>query len=88
MTEEKNQTARIELPGLDEATATAPILPHISVQLINAGLEQVKKNMADIDEQIKKVTEQLQQLQFSKVASMAQNNLLNELRTKILASEK
>lgn len=72
---------RVELPIVTEQD---PLKKHISILLITDGLKQVEKNLSEQETNIKNYTEQLQQLQNMRIASMAQRNLLKELQSKIL----
>lgn len=73
-------TQRIELPTV---TDTAPEQKHVSLLLIEDGLRQAELNLAEQDNNIRKYTEQLQQLQAMKIATTAQKNLLTELIKRI-----
>ena len=75
---------KIELPGVVEPE---PEKQHISVTLINDGLKQAEANVADQEATIKKLTDQLNQLQMQRIAAIAQKNLLVELLKKITEIE-
>jgi hypothetical protein len=75
---------KIELPGVVEPE---PEKKHISVTLINDGLKQADANLAEQENTIKKLSEQLNQLQAQRIASIAQKNLLVELLKKITELE-
>jgi hypothetical protein len=75
---------RIELPGVVE---TEPEKQHISITLINDGLKQAETNLTDQEATIKKLTDQLNQLQMQRIAAIAQKNLLVELLKKITEIE-
>jgi hypothetical protein len=72
--------SKVELPVVTESN---PIKKHISLMLISDGLKQAEKNLAEQEANIKKYTEQLQQLHSMRIASMAQKNLLEELAGRI-----
>jgi hypothetical protein len=71
---------RIELPGVVE---TKPESKHISLILIADGLRQAESNLVEQENNIRKLTDQLNQLQSMRIASIAQKNLLSELDKKI-----
>lgn len=75
---------KIELPGVVESE---PEKQHISITLINDGLKQAEANVADQEATIKKLTDQLNQLQMQRIAAIAQKNLLVELLKKITELE-
>jgi hypothetical protein len=72
--------SKVELPVVTESN---PIKKHISLMLISDGLKQAEKNLAEQEANIKKYTDQLQQLHSMRIASMAQKNLLEELASRI-----
>ena len=72
---------RVELPIVTEKD---PLKKHISILLITDGLKQVEKNLSEQETNIRNYSEQLQQLQNMRIASIAQRNLLKELQAKIL----
>jgi hypothetical protein len=72
--------SKVELPVVTEPN---PTKKHISLMLIADGLKQAEKNLSEQEANIKKYSEQLQQLQAMRIASMAQKNLLQELQTRI-----
>jgi hypothetical protein len=71
---------RIELPGVVE---TKPESKHISLILIADGLRQAESNLVEQENNIRKLTDQLNQLQSMRIATIAQKNLLSELDKKI-----
>lgn len=78
-------TQKIELPGV---LATEPEKTHISITIINDGLKQAEVNLTELETSIKKLTDQIGQLQAQRIAMTAQRNLLLELQTKITEIEK
>jgi hypothetical protein len=72
---------KIELPIVTEEN---PETTHISLLLIEDGLKQANLNLAEQEANIKKLSEQLTQLQSMRIASFAQKNLLVDLKAKIL----
>jgi hypothetical protein len=78
-------TNRVELPGTVEP---APENKHISLVLIADGLAQAEVNIEEQEGNIRKLSEQLTQLQNMRIASIAQRNLLINLRDKIVELEK
>ena len=75
---------RVELPVVTEAT---PENKHVSLLLIADGLRQAEANLKQQEENIRKLTEQLNNLQNMRIASMAQRNLLIELEKRITELE-
>lgn len=75
---------RIELPVVTETEVESK---HVSLLLIADGLKQTEANLKAQEENIRKFTDQLQQLQNMRIATMAQKNLLQELEKKILELE-
>jgi hypothetical protein len=71
---------RIELPGVVETNVESK---HISLILIADGLKQTEANLIEQENNIRKLTEQLNQLQSMRIATFAQKNLLSELDRKI-----
>jgi len=71
---------RVELPGVID---TEPESKHISLVLIADGLRQSEINLKEQEENIKKFTEQLNNLQGMRIATTAQRNLLLELEKRI-----
>jgi hypothetical protein len=76
--------SRVELPIVTE---TETEQKHVSLLLIADGLRQAEKNLAEQEENIRKYTEQINQLQQMRIASIAQKNLLSELEKKIIELE-
>lgn len=76
---------KIELPGVVDAQ---PETKHISLVLITDGLKQAETNLAEQENNIRKLTDQLNQLQGMRIATIAQKNLLSELEKKIIELEK
>ena len=70
----------VELPIVTE---TDPEKKHVSLLLIADGLRQAEKNIAEQESNIKKFSEQVNQLQNVRIASIAQRNLLLELEKRI-----
>ena len=75
---------RVELPVVTE-TETAQ--KHISLLLIADGLKQAETNISEQETNIRKLSEQLQQLQSMRIASIAQKNLLQDLQSRIIELE-
>lgn len=75
---------RVELPVV---TGTEVESKHVSLLLIEDGLKQTEANLKAQEENIKKFSDQLQQLQNMRIATIAQKNLLQELEKKILELE-
>jgi hypothetical protein len=74
-------TDRVELPIVTEEN---PETTHVSLLLIEDGLKQANVNINEQESNIRKLTEQLTQLQSMRIASIAQKNLLTDLKAKIL----
>lgn len=74
-------SSRVELPVVTE---TETEQKHISLMLIADGLKQAEANISEQENNIRKYTESLQQLQNMRIASIAQKNLLLELQKKIV----
>lgn len=72
---------RVELPVVTEEN---PGDKHISLLLISDGLRQAEANLAEQENNIKKLSDQLNQLQSMRIASTAQRNLLRDLEAKII----
>ena len=72
---------RVELPIVTEEN---PEATHISLLLIEDGLKQANVNISEQEANIRKLTEQVNQIQSMRIASIAQKNLLADLKTKIL----
>jgi F0F1-type ATP synthase membrane subunit b/b' len=75
---------KIELPGVVEVE---PEKTHISITLINDGLKQAEANLTEQEAALKKLTDQMTQLQAQRIAMAAQRNLLLELLKKITEVE-
>lgn len=71
---------RVELPVVTETEVEKK---HVSLLLIADGLKQAETNLSEQENNIRKLTEQINQLQAMRVASMAQRNLLLDLQQKI-----
>jgi hypothetical protein len=71
---------RVELPVVTEAD---PEAKHVSLLLVADGLRQTETNLKEQEANINRLTEQLQQLQNMRIATIAQRNLLIELEKKI-----
>lgn len=76
---------RVELPVVTEEN---PETTHISLLLIEDGLRQADININEQEANIRKLSEQLTQLQSMRIASIAQKNLLADLKSKILEFSK
>lgn len=75
---------RVELPVVTE---TNPESTHVSLLLVADGLRQTETNLKEQEANINRLTEQLQQLQNMRIATIAQRNLLTELEKKIIELE-
>lgn len=75
---------QVELPIVTEAETEDK---HISLLLIADGLKQADANLQAQEENIRKFSEQLQQLQNMRIATTAQKNLLLELQKRIIELE-
>lgn len=75
---------KIELPGVIDVK---PETKHISLVLIADGLKQAETNLSEQENNIRKLTDQLNQLQSMRIATIAQKNLLIELEKKITEIE-
>jgi hypothetical protein len=78
-------TPRVELPVV---TATETDSQHISLLLIADGLRQTEINLKEQEENIRKFTDQINNLQNLRIATTAQKNLLIELQKRIIELEK
>lgn len=78
-------TSRVELPIVTE---TETETKHVSLLLIADGLRQAETNLREQEDNIKKYTEQISNLQAMRIASTAQKNLLTELERRIIELEK
>lgn len=73
-------SGKVELPIVTE---TETDKQHISLLLIADGLKQVEANLQEQEANIRKLSEQLSNLQQMRIATTAQKNLLIELDKKI-----
>ena len=78
------ETQKVELPLVTPEVVNDK---HISILLIEDGLRQVETNLKEQEDNIGKLSEQLQRLQAMRIATTAQQNLLNELLRKITELE-
>ena len=78
-------TPRVELPIV---TATETENKHVSLLLIADGLRQTEQNLKEQEDNIRKFTEQVNNLQNLRIATTAQKNLLLELQKRIVELEK
>jgi len=76
--------SRVELPIVTE-TETAD--KHVSLLLIADGLRQSETNLVEQEANIRKLSEQVNQLQNMRIATIAQKNLLTELQQRIIELE-
>jgi hypothetical protein len=76
---------RVELPIVTEEN---PESTHISLLLVADGLKQADVNINEQEANIRKLSEQLSQLQSMRIASIAQKNLLVDLQAKIIEFSK
>ena len=74
---------KVELPIVTETEPTK----HISLLLVADGLRQADQNLAEQEANIRKYSEQLQNLQNMRIATIAQKNLLVELQKRIVELE-
>ena len=75
---------KIELPVVTETDTDSR---HVSLLLIADGLKQADVNLSEQEANIRKLSEQLQQLQSMRIASIAQKNLLQDLQARIVELE-
>ena len=75
---------RVELPIVTETETTSK---HVSLLLIADGLRQAETNLSEQEANIRKLSEQLAQLQNMRIATIAQRNLLIELEKRIVELE-
>lgn len=75
---------RVELPIVTETETTSK---HVSLLLIADGLRQAETNLTEQETNIRKLSEQLSQLQNMRIATIAQKNLLTELEKRIIELE-
>lgn len=71
---------KVELPVVTE---TETDKQHISLSLIADGLRQAEVNLQEQEDNIKKFSEKVNNLQQMRIATIAQRNLLAELDKKI-----
>ena len=76
--------SRVELPVVTE---TETENKHVSLMLIADGLRQTDTNLREQEANIQKLSEQLNQLQNMRIATIAQKNLLAELQKRIVELE-
>ena len=74
---------KVELPVVTETAPTK----HVSLLLIADGLRQAEQNLSEQEANIRKFSEQLQNLQNMRIATIAQKNLLAELQKRIVELE-
>lgn len=72
---------KVELPIVTE---TSTETKHVSLLLIADGLKQADVNLSEQEANIRKLSEQLNQLQNMRIATVAQKNLLIELQKRII----
>lgn len=77
---------KVELPIVTESE-TAVEQKHVSLLLIADGLRQAEKNLEEQETNLRKMSEQMNQLQNMRVATIAQKNLLSELERRIVELE-
>jgi hypothetical protein len=85
MSTETETPQRVELPIVTETDVDQK---HVSLLLVADGLRQADTNLAEQDENIRKLTDQLNRLQSMRIATVAQRNLLLELEKRITELEK
>ena len=73
----------IELPIVTETETSK----HVSLLLIADGLRQAEVNLQEQEDNIRKFTDQVNNLQSMRIATIAQRNLLNELQKRIIELE-
>lgn len=73
-------SGKVELPVVTE---TETDKQHISLLLIADGLKQTETNLTEQENNIRKLSEQLTNLQQMRIATIAQKNLLTELDKRI-----
>ena len=74
----------VELPVVTE---TDPTAKHVSLLLIADGLRQAEVNLKEQEDNIRKFSEQIANLQNMRIATIAQKNLLTELEKRIVELE-
>jgi len=75
---------RVELPIVTETETESK---HVSLLLIADGLRQAETNLKEQEENIRKFSEQVNNLQNMRIATIAQRNLLVELEKRITEME-
>jgi hypothetical protein len=73
----------VELPIVTETETSK----HVSLLLIADGLRQSEVNLQEQEDNIRKFTDQVNNLQSMRIATIAQRNLLNELQKRITELE-
>lgn len=73
----------VELPIVTETETSK----HVSLLLIADGLRQAEVNLQEQEDNIRKFTDQVNNLQSMRIATIAQRNLLNELQKRITELE-
>jgi hypothetical protein len=76
---------KVELPVVTPETVEKK---HVSLLLIEDGLRQADKNLEEQETNLRKLNEQVTQLQSMRIATIAQKNLLTELNKRIIELEK
>ena len=74
-------STKVELPIVTE---TETDKKHVSLLLIADGLRQAEVNLKEQEDNIRKFSDQINNLQNLRIATIAQKNLLTELEKKIL----
>lgn len=74
----------VELPVVTEPD---PAAKHVSLLLIADGLRQAEVNLKEQEDNIRKFSEQIANLQNMRIATIAQKNLLTELEKRIVELE-
>jgi hypothetical protein len=72
---------KVELPIVTETDTETK---HVSLLLIADGLRQAETNLTEQENNIRKFSEQVAQLQNMRIATIAQKNLLTELEKRII----
>ena len=75
---------KVELPIVTETSVDKK---HVSLLLIADGLRQADKNLEEQENNLRKMSEQMNQLQNMRIATIAQKNLLSELERRITELE-
>jgi hypothetical protein len=74
-------STKVELPIVTE---TETDKKHVSLLLIADGLRQAEVNLKEQEDNIRKFSDQINNLQNLRIATIAQKNLLTELEKKII----